>query len=84
MVKRYHYNQTRLSRLNLLIRFVPSLLSNARSSIRYYFAMHWYTVTYLKQFGGPGLFIFASVSLLLSATEVILSVPREPLMEYLE
>ena len=46
--------------------------------------MHWYTVTYLKQFGGPGLFIFASVSLLLSATEVILSLPREPLMEDLE
>lgn len=74
---RYHFGQIRLSRLNILIRFLRPRQPNDIGNNRHYYTTHWYTAAYLKQFVGPGLFVFGSVSLLLSAMQVILSLPTE-------
>lgn len=75
VANRYHFGQFRLSRLNILIRFIRP--RGSKGNNRHYFTMHWYTSVYLKQFVNPALFVFASVSLLLSAMQVILTLPSE-------
>lgn len=77
VANRYHFGQVRLSRLNVLIRFLRPRQPGEIGNNRHYYTTHWYTADYLEQFVGPGLFVFASVSLLLSAMQVILSLPTE-------
>lgn len=77
VANRYHFGQIRLSRLNILNFFLRPRRSNETGNNRHYYTTHWHTSAYLRQSVGPGLYIFASVSLLLSAMQVILSLPTE-------
>ena len=73
---RYHYGQLRLSRLDWAVRiFQPR---NAPSAW-FYEIPYWSTVLYLKEALGPLVFIFASLSVVLSSMQVVLSVPSEGL-----
>ncbi|KAF2021351.1 hypothetical protein BU24DRAFT_19608 [Aaosphaeria arxii CBS 175.79] len=78
VARRYHFGQFRLSRLNLLIRFVRPRDRDDRGNNRHYYTMYWSTAAYLRQFVEAGLFVFASISLILSAMQVVLSLPGEP------
>ncbi|KAL4807621.1 hypothetical protein BDV18DRAFT_158838 [Aspergillus unguis] len=73
VAKRYHYGQIRLSRLNWAVRvFRP----RQRWSW-FYSASHWSITEYLASATIPLLFIFASLSVTLSAMQVTLTVPPE-------
>ncbi|KIW99018.1 uncharacterized protein Z519_00681 [Cladophialophora bantiana CBS 173.52] len=75
---RYHAGQLRLSRLNILIRILRPREDGDVGTNRHYHQTQWYTASYMRQFAGPLLFIFASVSLLLSAMQVVLTLPSDP------
>ena len=71
---RYHYGQLRLTRLNYAVRiFRPPGLRN----YRHYYEAHWDTLSFLERFLPPLLFIFACGSVMLSAMQVILSLPLD-------
>ena len=73
---RYHYGQLRLSRLNWAVRtFQPR---NAPSAW-FYKIPYWSTALYLESVIGPLIFAFASLSVVLSSMQVVLSVPSEGL-----
>ena len=73
---RYHYGQLRISRLNWVVRiFRPR---NA-SRIWFYQLPHWSIREYIEQATIPLLFIFASISLVLSSMQVVVSVPLDGL-----
>ena len=73
---RYHYGQLRLSRLNWAVRvFQPRTAPTAW----YYHIPDWSTTPYLEDFLGPLIFVFASLSVVLSSMQVVLSVPSEGL-----
>ncbi|KAJ4348819.1 uncharacterized protein N0V89_010197 [Didymosphaeria variabile] len=74
---RYHFGQFRLTRLNLLIRVLRPRSHDDAGTNRHYYTMHWHTAAYLRQFVEAGVFVFASVSLIMSAMQVILSLPSE-------
>ncbi|MCJ1419038.1 hypothetical protein MMC32_005389 [Xylographa parallela] len=72
VAKRYHYGQLRLSRLNWVVRlFQPQHASTSW----FYEIPHWSIIEYITQATIPLLFLFASVSLVLSSMQVALSVP---------
>ena len=72
--KRYKYGQLRLSRLNWATRiFRPRVPNNSRSL--FYELPYWSTRRYVQSTTVPLLFIFAGVSLALSAMQVMLAVP---------
>ncbi|KFA81587.1 hypothetical protein S40288_09616 [Stachybotrys chartarum IBT 40288] len=74
VARRYHYGQLRLSRLNWAVRiFRP----RHASSTWFYEIPHWSTADYIARATVPLLFLFASVSLALSAMQVSLSVPTD-------
>ena len=76
VAKRYHYGQLRLSRLDWIVRLVqPQHSSNGW----FYQIPHWSITEYLAQATIPLLFIFASISLVLSSMQVVLSVPAHGL-----
>ncbi|OAP61903.1 hypothetical protein AYL99_04106 [Fonsecaea erecta] len=75
---RYHMGQLRLSRLNCLILILRPRRKEEAGSNRHYHPTEWDTASYMRQFATPLLFIFASVSLLLSAMQVVLTLPSEP------
>lgn len=73
---RYHYGQLRLSRLDWAVRvFHPS----SAGTKWFYEIPHWSIRTYMERAITPLLFGFASLSLVLSSMQVILSVPDEGL-----
>ncbi|KAE8336173.1 hypothetical protein BDV24DRAFT_178668 [Aspergillus arachidicola] len=74
VAQRYHYGQLRLSRLNWAVRIVRPQHAN---TLWFYHLPHWSITSYLSQATVPLLFIFASVSVVLSAMQVVLSVPSD-------
>jgi hypothetical protein len=76
VAKRYHYGQLRLSRMNWAIRiFRPQ-----KTNIAWFYEIpHWSTSLYIEQIIAPLIFAFASLSLVLSSMQVVLSVPVDGL-----
>lgn len=76
VAKRYHYGQLRLSRLTWAVRlYRPS----HATTWWFYEIPHWSTAMYVERAVGPLLFGFASLSLVLSSMQVLLSIPDEGL-----
>ena len=74
VANRYHYGQLRLSRLNWAIRiFRPQ----SASTIWYYEIPHWSTGPYIERAIAPLIFVFASLTIVLSSMQVVLSVPTD-------
>ena len=69
---RYHFGQLRLTRLNWAIR-----LFRPRSSKDwwYYHEVYWSTGAYVERFFAPPLFLFGSVTIILTAMQVLVTVP---------
>ncbi|KAK8131611.1 hypothetical protein PG984_008049 [Apiospora sp. TS-2023a] len=76
VAKRYHYGQIRLSRLHWAIRIFRPKCTSARW---FYANPYWSTTELVERATVPLLFIFASISLVLSAMQVILSAPVDDL-----
>lgn len=73
---RYHYGQLRLSRLHWAVRlFQP----RAASTIWFYYLPHWSMTPYLRSILAPLAFVFATLSLVLSAMQVVVSISAEDL-----
>ncbi|KAE8158938.1 hypothetical protein BDV40DRAFT_307408 [Aspergillus tamarii] len=68
VANRFHYGQLRLSRLNWVVRIFRPQHAN---TLWFYHIPHWSITTYLSQATIPLLFIFASVSVVLSAMQVV-------------
>jgi hypothetical protein len=69
---RYHYGQLRLSRLDWAVRlFRPS----SAATLWFYEIPHWSTGRYVERAIAPLIFSFASLSLVLSAMQVLVSIP---------
>lgn len=76
VANRYHYGQLRLSRLDWAVRlFRPS----SAATKWFYEIPHWSSEVYVERAIAPLLFGFASLSLVLSSMQVLLSVPDEAL-----
>jgi hypothetical protein len=76
VAKRYHYGQLRLSRLNWAVR----LFRPRHAKTKWFYEIpHWSTGRYIKQAITPLLFGFASLSLVLSSMQVLLTIPDEGL-----
>jgi hypothetical protein len=73
---RYHYGQLRLSRLNWAVRLFRPL---AASTKWFYVIPHWSTGIYVQRAIAPVVFVFASLSLVLSSMQVMLTVPDDKL-----
>lgn len=74
VARRYHYGQLRLSRLNWVVRiFRPQ---HART-VWFYEIPHWSTTSFVSRAIVPLLFVFAGISLALSAMQVALTVPTD-------
>ena len=66
---RYMYGQLRLSRLNYAVRILqPSSMGG--KIVIYYQERYWQTGQYIRRFRTPLLFVFAALSLILSAMQV--------------
>ena len=72
LARRYAYGQIRFNRLNYAVRILQPKNCPSRW---YYHRTHWNGRSYIGQFFGPILFVFASISVLLSGFQVVLSVP---------
>lgn len=72
--RRYHYGQLRVSRLNWLVRITRPV--QARSAWFYYIP-HWSIEIYLARILAPFVFIFACLSLVLSAMQVMVALPSD-------
>jgi hypothetical protein len=73
---RYHNGQLRLSRLHWAVRlFRPPSAPNRW----FYYLPHWSTTPYLKSILAPLAFTFATISLVLSAMQVVVSIPANGL-----
>ncbi|KAK8093430.1 hypothetical protein PG997_000115 [Apiospora hydei] len=76
VAKRYHYGQLRLSRLHWAVR----IFRPRNTSTSWFYANPYWSITELVERATvPLLFIFASISLVLSSMQVILSVPVDDL-----
>ena len=73
---RYHYGQLRLSRLHWAVRFFHP---QSAPSWLFYFLPHWSTTPYLHSILAPLAFVFATLTLVLSAMQVVVSIPAEGL-----
>lgn len=70
---RYHFGQLRLTRLNWAIRiFRPK----SSKDWWYYHEVYWNTGAYIERFFGPLLFLFGSVAIVLTAMQVIVTLPE--------
>jgi hypothetical protein len=76
VAKRYHYGQIRLSRLNWAVRLLRPQMSR---SWWFYEQPYWSTMPYVQAAAAPLIFLFASISLLLSSMQVMLAAPSETL-----
>jgi hypothetical protein len=70
---RYHFGQIRLSRLNYLVR----ILQPSEGFSWYYHKPYWKTGQFVKHYAAPIIFIFAPLSLILSAMQVVLAAPGD-------
>ncbi|KAL7783939.1 hypothetical protein V8C43DRAFT_169457 [Trichoderma afarasin] len=78
VARRYHYGQIRLTRLNWAIFiFRPK---SAGNRLRFYHESPWSALAFVQNAAVPLAFIFASVSLILSSMQVMLSVPDDSLL----
>ncbi|UKZ54122.1 hypothetical protein TrVGV298_007928 [Trichoderma virens] len=78
VARRYHYGQLRLTRLNWAIFiFRPK---SAGNSLRFYYQSPWSASVFIQYAAVPLAFIFASVSLILSSMQVMLTVPDDSLL----
>jgi hypothetical protein len=78
--RRYHFGQLRLSRLN----WVTRLLRPRSSKLKWYYEVpHWSISAYMESLIAPVLFAFASLSVILSSMQVVLSTPPEGLFQQL-
>lgn len=76
VARRYHFGQLRLSRLNWVVRvFRPKHATNSW----FYEPPQWSISAFIAEYTIPLLFVFATVSLALSAMQVALTVPAEML-----
>ena len=76
VAKRYHYGQLRLSRLHWAVRlFQPPSAKTAW----FYEVPYWSIQTYMQRMAAPLIFGFASISLVLSSMQVIVSIPADKL-----
>lgn len=76
VARRYHYGQLRLWRLNWVVRiFQPQ----GKSTSWFYEIPYWNINSYLQRAIAPLAFVFASLSLVLSSMQVIISVPADGL-----
>ncbi|KAM0798929.1 hypothetical protein BDR22DRAFT_890758 [Usnea florida] len=70
---RYLFGQLRLTRLNWAIRvFRP----RSSKDWWYYHEMYWSTGAYVERFFAPLLFVFGSVTIILTAMQVLVTVPN--------
>ena len=69
---RYHYGQLRLTRLNWAVRIYRPSSTGCRFPWNYQ-ERYWQTGEYLERFVAPLLFIFAILSVILSAMQVVLA-----------
>lgn len=69
---RYEYGQLRLTRLNLAVHLLRP--GSAKGAWNYQ-EVYWQTGQYLNSFAGPLLFVFGSVAAMLSAMQVVISIP---------
>jgi hypothetical protein len=76
VARRYHYGQLRLSRLNWAVRIFRPRSTNTNW---FYELPHWSMVSYVQRAIAPLIFVFASLSLILSSMQVIISVPADEL-----
>jgi hypothetical protein len=73
---RYHYGQLRLSRLNWVVRLFRPRHAH---SMWFYELPHWSISDFMTNYTLPLVFIFATLSLVLSSMQVALSVPVDVL-----
>ncbi|ETN44020.1 uncharacterized protein HMPREF1541_10885 [Cyphellophora europaea CBS 101466] len=74
--QRYQYGQLRLSRLHWAVRiFGPS----TAPSRWFYYLPHWSTTPYLTSILAPLAFVFATLSVVLSAMQVVVGLPADAL-----
>ncbi|KAL9071597.1 MAG: hypothetical protein Q9161_004164 [Pseudevernia consocians] len=70
---RYHFGQLRLTRLNWAIRvFRP----RSSKDWWYYHEVYWNTGAYIERFYAPLLFLFGSITIVLTAIQVMVTVPE--------
>ncbi|KAL7942609.1 hypothetical protein V8C42DRAFT_331454 [Trichoderma barbatum] len=78
VARRYHYGQRRLTRLNWAIfLFRPK---SAGKSLKFYHESPWSVSVFVRYAAVPLAFIFASVSLILSSMQVMLTVSDDSLL----
>ncbi|KAJ5919130.1 hypothetical protein N7466_010073 [Penicillium verhagenii] len=77
--KRYHYGQIRLSRLNWAVRFFQpsSRRYHATLGRLYYQQLYWDTSAFLQTSVAPFVFIFGTLSVILSSMQVALAVETD-------
>lgn len=76
VAKRYHYGQLRLSRLHWVVR----IFRPRNASTKWFYELpYWSTASYVEWAIAPFFFVFASVSLVLSAMQVVNAVPPDGL-----
>ncbi|KAK3368553.1 hypothetical protein B0H63DRAFT_488685 [Podospora didyma] len=72
---RWRFGQLRLSRLNWAVRIFQPRTSTEKGFLYriYYEQQHWQTGQFLNEFAAPFLFLFATLSLILSGMQVVLA-----------
>ncbi|KAE9566706.1 hypothetical protein CGMCC3_g17154 [Colletotrichum fructicola] len=72
---RWHFGQLRLSRLHWAVRILqpPAARRRGYLGILFYEEQFWQTGQFLSDFAAPLLFLFATLSLILSALQVVLA-----------
>lgn len=72
---RWHFGQLRLSRLNWAVRLLQPRTASKKGFLHrlFYKKQFWQTGQFLNEFGAPLLFVFAALSLILSAMQVVLA-----------
>lgn len=74
VTNRYHYGQLRLSRLNWAVRI---LRPQSASTTWYYEIPYWSTGPYMERAIAPLIFVFVTLSTILSSMQIVLSVPTD-------
>jgi hypothetical protein len=74
---RYEYGQLRLTRLNWAVRLVRP---KSAGGAWHYQEMYWQTGQYLREFTTPLMFVFGSVAVVLSAMQVVVTIPDPSLV----
>jgi hypothetical protein len=72
---RWHFGQLRLSRLNWAVRILQPRAVKGKGFLHrlFYEEQFWQTGQFVNEFAAPLLFVFASLSLILSAMQVVLA-----------